>query len=222
MLRSWLITAGIALAFVMGSPAQADTFPAIGLGMDVGGACLSTELSCSGAYTFGLPATVPVTGAFEYTPGGGGLGTMDINLAISDFALVGSGPDGVVELDFTNVSVSVNGWSTFDGGVTIDGLGDASLTLTGQVLQRDFFGDPVGSAQALNETLDASALVCGIVPNVTQCGFFLTARDFQIDVGDANALSHDIQLGFNVLVPEPSTALLLGLGLMGLGAARRA
>ena len=64
----------------------------------------------------------------------------------------------------------------------------------------------------LNEVLQATNLGCP-VSGVGQCGFSLAARDFQLTLGTANAALHDVTWTFNLVVPEPSTALLVAVGL---------
>lgn len=224
MMRFWKSALGALLfsviSLVGATNASALTMTVIGLGVSNGGACLDTAASCSAEWEFSLTPTIPVTGTFDYTPGAPG--SMDIELDIADFSMTGLGPDGVEELLFTDLHISISGWPTFDDSLTINGISVAVATITGNYEQLDGSSSTVVASQSLDQTATASALTCS--SSLTgQCGFALTARDLNIDVGDGNATEHDVQLFINVnVVPEPSTALLVAFGLVALPAARRA
>ena len=215
-------------ALFVASSSQALTLPIVGLGVDVGRTCLPSAPSCSAAPEFTLGANVTTTGAFDYTPLGGGAGTMDITLSLADFSMAGTGPDGVEEIVFSGIQISVPGWSTFDpldDLSSIFGLGTGTATITGSYTQLDGSSGVVVGATAINQVVDATSLNCLLSPaGVGQCGVsFGSSRDFQISVGSANAETQDVQLTGNfLLVPEPSTALLVGLGLVVTGMRRRA
>jgi hypothetical protein len=201
------------------STASAATMTVIGLGLDFGGACLSTAPACSAAWEFPVVPTAAVTGTFDYTFGAPG--SMDIELDVADFSITGGpGPDGVEEIVFTDLHISITGWLTLEVGSDIQGLGFGSATLTGFYEELDGVGGNVDGPTAINSVIDASALTCP-VSLVGQCGFLMTARDLVISVGDSNAVDYDVQLGINVLVtPEPSTALLVAFGLLAVPALR--
>ena len=222
MMRSWTLAVATMLVLpVVGAlPASAVTTTVTGLGLDFGGACLSTAASCSAEFNFDVTPIEPVTGTFDYTPGSPG--SMDIDLEVADFSLTGSGPDGVEEIVFTSLQISIFNWATLEVGTEIQGLGFGNATITGSYTQLDAFGGTVQLPVALNEVILASGLTCSLaLPG--QCGLLLTARDLKITVGDGGtSLEHDVQFGINVAVPEPSTALLLGVGLCLLPALRRA
>jgi hypothetical protein len=221
MSRSALVRVVAVVAFVLSPGASsALTLNVIGLGLDVGNVCLDTAASCSAGADFTLPQLAPITGAFEYTPTGGGSGTMALELDVADFSMTGSGPDGVTELVFSNIHLSVLSWNTFEVGSDIQGLGFASLSVTGTYEQLDAGSGTVVAATSLDQTVQASNLVCPL-SGVGQCGLSLAARDFEISIGTTNAATHDVAWTLNVVVPEPATAVLLMSGLLVAGLARR-
>lgn len=218
----------VAVLLVGPSAGQALTLSVAGLGLDLGNVCLPSAPSCSAAADFTLGSTVPTTGTFEYTPLGFGSGTMDIDLALSDFSMSGAGPDGVEELFFSNIEISVTGWGTYDpledlGNIV--GLGAGAATITGSYTQLDGSSGTVVGATAINQVINATNLYCGVDSNgFGQCGLSLgVADDFQLSIGDANADTYVVQWTGNFTVtPEPSTALLIGLGLAMTSLRRRA
>jgi len=214
-----LLAALLAMLLVGPSASQALTFPVAGLGLDVGNICLPSAPSCSAAADFTLGSTVPTSGSFDYTPLGGGSGTMDIDLSLSDFSMSGSGPDGVAEIFFSSILISVTGWSTldpFDDLSNINGLGAAAATITGFYTQLDGSSGTVVGATPINQMVNATNLVCGLDANgFGQCGFSVgLTDDFLISIGAANADVYAVQWTGNYQVtPEPSTGLLIGIGL---------
>lgn len=221
MSRALLSCLALVAALLVGPTAsQALTLPVVGLGLDVGHVCLPSAPSCSAAADFTLGSTVPTTGSFTYNPLGFGSGTMDIDLSLADFSMTGAGPDGVAELVFSSIQISVTGWSTFDPFddlSAIQGLGAASATITGFYTQLDGSSATVVGAIGINTAINATNLSCLLSPSgVGQCGFSLgIADDFLISIGDANADDYAVQwTGNYLLTPEPTTALLLGLGLV--------
>ena len=99
-----------------------------------------------------------------------------------------------------------------DGQVADNAQLGGEPTLTGSIEQLDGGSSNLAGPTALNEALQATNLGCP-VSGVGQCAFSLAARDLQHSIGTANAALHDITWTFNLQVPEPSTALLLAVGL---------
>lgn len=223
MLRASLVRLSLVVALVASpSVASALTMNVVGLGLDVGNVCLDSASSCSAEAAFTLTPTIPITGSFVYTPTGGGAGTMSLELDIDDFSMTGTGPDGVTELAFTGVHLSVLSWNTFEVGSDIQGLGAASMDVTGSYTQLDAGAGTVVGSTLLDQTVQATNLVCPL-SGVGQCGLSLAARDFEISIGTANAATYDVTWTLNVAVavPEPTTAVMLVLGLCVAGWARR-
>ena len=194
-----------------------------------GYACESTAATCSDNANFGIVPTAPASGTINYS--GGGAGTVDIDITVSSATMSGAF-DGVGQLIFgPEVSplsgplrYQVSGWNAFvDGTGTIQGLGAATGTVRGSYEQRDASGTVVVvPATNFLASVQFTGFVC---PASGQglCSFTVGAlRDFQLAVGQTGGgTSHDVVHVFDVVVPEPSTAGLMLLGLAGLTFAGR-
>ncbi len=182
-----------ALSLLVGVEAGAATI--VGGGIDDGGACPSSAGTCSDNYDFNVVGTSSVTGTI--TEGGG---SVTINVTLPSMTMPGSaGP--VTEVVFTNVTYSYS-------GSTIGGFGSVSGTYS----QTGGTGDT--AFNLANSVLFSSYTEgCDLL-----CGFTVGRSGFTLSV---NSTNHDFVHTFNVVIPEPSTALLLGGGLAALAARRR-
>ncbi|GEM_PF-6103867 len=141
--------------------------------------------------------------------------TFDITLASANL----SGPDGpVTSVDFSNVTYAGSVAVTLDGSnnYTVDGGQTGSVTAT-------LTPNGAGSPTNINASTVLVTGVCSGTPGSSlQCGLiFGPLSDFSADVnGNTRYFTHTVDAF--AIVPEPGTALLMGLGLMGLAPRRRA
>ncbi len=182
--------------------------PSVG-GLTLADGC--SDPTCFFNIVFSPPPTAdpsPMTGTFDIT---GTTLTFSIDLT-GPATLVGN--DGAVtSVDFTNVNYS--GTFSLVSGVAGLTFTDQSASITG-TLTPNGGGSPVAfnlsNVNTTGNCLNGATVTCGFQ--------FGAGVGFAIDVnGNQRYFNHRVDI-FSV-IPEPGTALLLGLGLSGLAIRRR-
>lgn len=201
-----------------------------GLGLDVGYGCLSSAGTCSTAQAFSLVGAADATGTITIATLGEGVfttATIDVDVALSQFTGTASGVDEV-EFQSTNYSSTVSVIVATDVGDAtkwaIAQVGFPSTSTVAGDYEQLSGGGNVAGPTPFSLPVDVGGLSCLLDKTtlVGQCGFHYGAsRDFTLGVGSPTPTDHDFVHEFNVLVPEPGTLALLGLGLCGFAALRR-
>ncbi|HEB88411.1 MAG TPA: PEP-CTERM sorting domain-containing protein [Deltaproteobacteria bacterium] len=196
----------VALAFsLVATPASSLTIVPAASALDAAEGC--TSASCFLSSVFSLQAPSQVTGSIDLV---GNTLSFSIDLA-GPATLVGSdGP--VTSVDFTNLNYSGSVVVTpISGGVAFS---DQATTVSG-TLTPNGAGSPIAfNISGVNTTGNCStgaSLVCGLQ--------FGAGVGFAIHVnGNPRFFRHTVDV--NAVVPEPGTALLIGLGLTALAVQR--
>jgi hypothetical protein len=199
-----------ALTLLLSSGVGASTLTVVSGGLDLGHACESTAAAgeCATTADFNLDGLAATSGTITSTPTGGGMGTLSISLTMSSASMSGSF-NSITGLVFSSVTISLPSITTFISGTSVNGLGSAPGKISGTYAQTGGAGP-----MPFSDSVSFSAVSCLLpTPSSGQCGFSVTSRDFQLDV---DGTSHDVSWTFNVVVPEPGAAMLLGMGLVGL------
>jgi hypothetical protein len=206
------IVALTALGLSAGSASALSIIPESS-GLDVAVGCLDSSCaSFSGPLLYNLSASAPVSGSFGIT--GTTLG-FSIDLAAANLI----GPDSeVTSVDFSNVHY-VGSVSVVDQGSGQFSIATQSAGISG-TLTPNGPGSPVAfDFQALVNPVNISGS-CTAAGNTLQCGLiFGSGVAFEVGVnGNQRFFKHNVDI--TGVVPEPNTALLMGLGLSVLAVSR--
>jgi hypothetical protein len=209
----------VAIAVGLGFGLAVNASPIVGQGLAGSDACLDGT-SCVTAATFSLDPPTPTkttTGSIDFIGS-----TAVISLFVPAYTMTGSS-GSVTALEFTDVSYSATvSISVLDLGSGILSITQDSGFATGSVSGTYAQTGGAGATGFSDLTVSFSGLNCLLVDGVGQCGLsvgsFTSSADFALDVG---GVDHDVVQTFNVIVPEPGTLALVGLGLLGIAIRRR-
>ena len=226
--RATIVIVGLLL---FGSVPEASASSVVGGGIDIGGACVDGSPSCPAAEDFELSGLGAATGTIDVTFGGlfPAPSSVDIDVDVASLLMIDTAGaiDGVDSILFTNLTFDVVGFSApYFGGPALTGPGPVLGTVTGTYEQ--FLGAaPVVGATDFSQVVSFGNLSCSTT-GIGNCGFSVSTTDsvafpgLHLDVGTTGGgTDYLVQWTFNVAIPEPSVATLLGLGLVVFGCVRR-
>lgn len=202
---------GLVSSLAMAGSASALTIDSSNSGLDQGQGCTSTICLPSASYT--LAASAPVSGTLDIAAGSL---TFNIQLASATFNAVGGSDGGVTSVTFSSVTYSGSVAVALNGSNNYDVVAGQGASVSGTLTPAG-----AGSASAINLANVLVTGVCSGTPGSSlQCGLIFGAPNFTTSVnGNTRYFRHTVD-AFAV-VPEPGTALLMGLGLIGLAARRQ-
>lgn len=201
---AFMISVGVA------APLQALTIDSANSALDVGIGCDNSNFCFSQIFTAPTPSNAPVTGTVTRTG-------LTLDFSISLVSSVFNGTDGAVtSVEFTNV--------LYQGSATLQDNGGGNYTFANQ------------TADFVSGTLTPTGAGLPVVFNLPdvlmqgQCdevGISFTCNLTFGDTGGLMPISVNGQdryfthvLDINAVIPEPGTAILLGIGLFGLSTRR--
>lgn len=194
-----------------GASAQALTINPATSNLDL--ACGGGDPACFFNILYDLDSPQPLTGTFDITAG---VLNFSVNLASATLSVVGGPDGGVTSVDFTGV--------TYSGSVAVVDEGSGQFSVTDQAASVSGTLTPTGAGAPV--VFDLSGInttgLCNDSPGLSlTCGLTIGAgTGFAIDVnGNTRYFRHTID--FKSVVPEPNTALLLGVGLAAIGRRKR-
>lgn len=199
--KSWIHLVAVAAVLAAGPSAA----------LVVDSAIVGNGQACADAFCFS--PTLDVTG------GTAGTGTLDIvgtsitfdfSVASVVFTPFGASDNGVTQVDLTDVNYLGSATITANGGSTLSVSGTATISGNQTPTGAGSAGSFSWAGVSFSGTCDTSGdLLCG--------WSFSAAGPLDVN-GQDRTVFHTVNL---TAVPEPGTALLLGLGLAGLAGSRR-
>lgn len=234
-MRSW--RGFLAIGAVLIAPLAASATPVVYTittdGLDGAHICTNVAGNCTGTKTFQYAPPVsngldPATGTITLDSSAGTV-AFNISVASATFLAIGDVADnGVDEIEFTtlNYTGTLTGVSFTPSGpnTTISWTAQTIATVTGSYEQL-LNGGNVNGPDAFSKPARMNAGGCTLTSfgNLT-CGFILgPGGPFDLSVGpDATPVTRRVVHTLNVAaVPEPSTAILMALGVAAIGLRRR-